>query len=1273
MDYNLQAYVPIPTAGAVPVKNVSTRRDMDISAKWMDILGMDITGSLTEFAEGASYKAEITLRARAGWSFDPAVSFAYPMGTVADPPAANTAADTRIFRVTYRPTAASQAITGEDLKSYIPKPETGATPVASFSAPRYTGTLEWMEGAGSISGDVFLPLTGYTVVATLRAGPGYTFNGIPEKPVANLEVPGVFRYSQSEGLIHGAGRGSEIEVIVKFGNTGPAPVNYVTDYDLQHYVPIPAKDAAPVKIIDRPELDGTVVWKDASDLDITGSLISFGDGITYKAEITLKAKAGWAFSGTSFKYPDGTTDVQPGDNTAPDVRALSRVTYKAVISPTVITAGDLSGYIPAPVTGVFPVKSFDASGAGYGGILSWEYKDGPYWTGMPGGYFQPGMKYKAKLTLHAAGGYTFSGMAGNFSYSGGGVSMSGGTISGSESSIEGIELEFPVTGKLPVTDLELTVKVPQPVRGAAPVRNVVSFQYESKSGMSWAPNPDGGIFQSGISYKATVTLAAASGYTFAGLAPPLPGSPGFSHGGSGVTVFPTSGANEAEINLAIEFPATTANTPVSDTDLTARIPAPVIGNTPKGTFSGSQYSGTLAWNPNDSSFKSNTAYTARVTLSPAFGYTLDGLGPGAFTHSGADTAVTPRNPSFAADLVTIVFPAIVECSFGRSNLVNNALDQMQAAAAAPWAAINLSPGTEELAVGTAVLTAGTTAPAAVTINGGGRVLRVEDGTTGSPLITVDGISLTLTNITIRGRGTGSSDPNLNAPLIKVKNNGTLILGSGAILEDNKNNASSNDNKGAVQVASGSFLVMDAGSAIRNNKTSSNYSGGGVFVDGGTFTMNGGVLSGNTAAGMSSGGGVHVVGGGKFDMGGGEISGNTAAGGGSGGGVSLYNTSQVFTMSGGRISGNSATQGTSGGGVYVNTNGIFLMTGGEISGNSAAQGTSGGGVNAHDGTFTMNGGEISGNTSAGNNSGGGVRVISTYVLAQPALLINGGVISGNTATGGDSGGGVFVRNGPFTMKGGKISGNRAGNTSQYAYSGGGVRIEGAGGIFTMSGDGEISGNTAAGDKSGGGVHIFYSTFTMGGGGVISGNTAEGADSGGGVYVYYGRAFFMTGGGISGNTAEGGNSGGGVSYIHNSTSNLFIMSGGQIYDNTAEGAGSGGGVHLPDTAFFTMSGGQIYDNTAGGVDSGGGVNVVGGGKFTMNSGGLSGNIAGGANSGGAVRIYKSGAASPTFSMTGGTIMGNRATAGSSQPGVKNVSGIYENSGGIVMDTSDAITTP
>ena len=276
-----------------------------------------------------------------------------------------------------------------------------------------------------------------------------------------------------------------------------------------------------------------------------------------------------------------------------------------------------------------------------------------------------------------------------------------------------------------------------------------------------------------------------------------------------------------------------------------------------------------------------------------------------------------------------------------------------------------------------------------------------------------------------------------------------------------------------------------GGEISGNKVSDSGSinyGGGVRVSDpySTFTMLGGIITNNEAT--NGGGGGVYIGGGRFEMSGSAvITRNKTASSLGGGGVFMNGSDTVyalneFIMSGNAvISENTATNGN-GGGVYMNSAPEVTMNGGSITGNTAAN--NGGGVYAFSGTFTMNDGTIAGNKATAKN-GGGVYVesIGTTFTMKDGTIGGSTAADANTA---DYGGGVYVKNGTFTMSGGKVTGNSA------TEDGGGVRLDK--GTFHMSGSAVISRNTT--DTYGGGVDVNNGSFTMSGGSITGNNAIRG---------------------------------------------------------------------------------------------------------------------------------------------------------------------------------------
>ena len=335
-------------------------------------------------------------------------------------------------------------------------------------------------------------------------------------------------------------------------------------------------------------------------------------------------------------------------------------------------------------------------------------------------------------------------------------------------------------------------------------------------------------------------------------------------------------------------------------------------------------------------------------------------------------------------------------------------------------------------------------------------------------------SLTLSNVVIDGAeySVDATHAAETDSIIKAANGGTIVLKSGAILENNK----------AAQFGSGILAIngveitMEDGAVIRNN-TNRNYElGGGILLGNGSiFTMNGGEISGNTA----NGGGVAIIG-------------------------------STMLINGGKISNNSTYkttgQGSYGAGVYVadyaNASGgdilfkpkpaSFEMNGGKITGNKALD--YGGGIL----TFPQQGEKITininknGEISENQVTKGSDGAIAAF-FGVTELNVNGGTLTKNSAK--NYGGGVFLYQATnATISKGMISENKA-------YKGGGVCLY-YNSAAKQTG-GSIENNVAV---EGGGV--YGGTYTMTGGVIKDNNnslTEEARLSTRGDGVYVGTAF------------------------------------------------------------------------------------------------------------------------------------------------------------------------
>ena len=89
------------------------------------------------------------------------------------------------------------------------------------------------------------------------------------------------------------------------------------------------------------------------------------------------------------------------------------------------------------------------------------------------------------------------------------------------------------------------------------------------------------------------------------------------------------------------------------------VTAPVVGETPVTAITeGKQFTGTVTWSPEVSTFAASTVYTATITLTPKVGYKLDGVAANFFTVAGATSVSNGAN----SGVVTAVFPATKEAA-----------------------------------------------------------------------------------------------------------------------------------------------------------------------------------------------------------------------------------------------------------------------------------------------------------------------------------------------------------------------------------------------------------------------------------------------------------------------------------------------------------------------------------------------------------------------------------------------------------------------------------
>lgn len=176
-------------------------------------------------------------------------------------------------------------------------------------------------------------------------------------------------------------------------------------------------------------------------------------------------------------------------------------------TPVSSTAVALDG-ITAPATGATPATTVTESSDEFDAAIAWNPNDNP---------FNAGTAYTATITLTAAHNYTFTGSGFDTDNTGsvagftaGGMAPTGVTNNGSTLVLT---YDFAATPTI-VTATALT-DIVAPVAGATPATTITPGNSDvAAATLSWDGTP--ATFAEGGTYTATITLTAASGFTFTG-------------------------------------------------------------------------------------------------------------------------------------------------------------------------------------------------------------------------------------------------------------------------------------------------------------------------------------------------------------------------------------------------------------------------------------------------------------------------------------------------------------------------------------------------------------------------------------------------------------------------------------------------------------------------------------------------------------------------------------------------------------------------------------
>jgi len=379
-------------------------------------------------------------------------------------------------------------------------------------------------------------------------------------------------------------------------------------------VTAPVNGATPVATATATaQYTATVTWSPVPEGTFAGAAAT-----VYTATITITPLTGYTLTGVAANF------FTVAGATATNAINAGVVTALFPATAATIPSGAIAG-VTAPVIAVAPDLTVDA-GTGYTATVSWA---------PSGSLFAGSTVYTATITITPAEGYTLTGVPANA------FTVAGATATNAPGSGV-VTAVFPATAAPVAINIAAIAGVTAPVRGATPDMTVdETAQYTAT--VTWAPIET--PFYWNVIYVATITITPKPGYTLAGVAEDF---------------FTVAGAQQAlhAANTGVVtavFPATAAQSNVLTTCIYT-LSTPVIGGTPSSTIdSTANYTATITWSGNPVTFAANTVYTATVTITPKFGYTLAGISADYWhAHTTGASAVSVTNNA-GSGIVTIIF------------------------------------------------------------------------------------------------------------------------------------------------------------------------------------------------------------------------------------------------------------------------------------------------------------------------------------------------------------------------------------------------------------------------------------------------------------------------------------------------------------------------------------------------------------------------------------------------------------------------------------------
>ena len=615
--------VAVPTVHAKPVETITPTDQYTGTIVWKDQNGKELDPATDKFDFSTIYTAIISLTAEEGYTFK---GLSANFFTVQGASTSNTTTMELLENVTV--TAVFPKTRGvNDINTItiaaiggIAVPKVGNTPVATITeSAQYTGTVEWTPNHATFQLD-----TEYTATIWLSAKPTYTFEGVHSD---------FFDVAGATFVSNAANSGVVTAVFPKTrgaGDTDPI-VDITVDKYIIEGVPVPkVGESTAFAIPSTTQYTASAVWRPA-----VGA--TFDHSTAYTALITLTPTAGYTTEGIpeNFFRVAGATATNP----------VNSGVISASFTPTEKRVSPIIGNI-IPVAGL-AVSGNMIETDEYVAAVVWEVKGGEKLN--PGDIFAHNTEYNALITLTPKNGYTLWDVTPDYFEVYGAKRPTAYTAIGDGRGT--ITAEFPKTSD--PNDVTVTLRningVTIPRAGEEPSRFIApTGQFNGI--VEWSPViPDGGVFEFGTIYTATIRLTANAGFTFER----VPENHFAVAGAVSVTNFAHTGI------VTAVFPITKREGEQTVTDRAIQGVTPPDGDAvPVLTISGSQYTGEVRWTRTDDRtpvvdyFDHETQYTATIVLTPVLGFTMEDVPANFFTVEGAISVSNLQH----SGIVTALFP-----------------------------------------------------------------------------------------------------------------------------------------------------------------------------------------------------------------------------------------------------------------------------------------------------------------------------------------------------------------------------------------------------------------------------------------------------------------------------------------------------------------------------------------------------------------------------------------------------------------------------------------